>query len=475
MATEKIVGQSSLDLVVKTVYESLGLKANKAETYTKNEVNNMIGGITKVTVQVVSELPSTGKENIIYLVPKKSGTGESNIKDEYMWVEGKWEKIGSTEIYDTQVFKSDKTDLEVADAQVIANFFKQPENTSKTPRSGDVFVITTKVAEVEYEKSSYMYNGTDWEAMTGNVDAEKVIMRSNILLAGNYTQVGNITKGANETKELEVKGKNVKDVFGKVFTLEMQPTQITQPSVSGFALTGARAVEAGTPVTEASFGTAVFNKGSYQYGPDTALTAKTWSVARVTNVSALNVQVATAASGKDNNGAKGFIIGDQGGENVVSSLKYTITATHDAGPVAKTNLGNNSNPPKKIEAGSKSQTTSAYTPFRNIFYGAKPTKPTIDSDFIRTLTAGGAYSRKTFDLTVAAGSQRVCIAVPATNAGVTRVINKSALNADVTETFKMTKVQVAGANGYRPIEYKVYTFEPAEAYGQQAILAVTLG
>ena len=475
MATEKIVGQSSLDLVVKAVYEGLGLKANKAETYTKDDVNRMIGEITKVTVQVVSELPESGKENIIYLVPKKSDTGESNIKDEYMWIEGKWEKIGSTEIYDTQVFKADKTALETADSKVISNYFKQPENQTKTPRSGDIFVITTNVADTVYEKSSYMYNGTDWEAMTGNVDAEKVIMRSNILLAGNYTQVGNITKGANETKELEVKGKNVKDVFGKVFTLEMQPTQINQPSVSRFSLTGARAVEAGTSVTEASFGTAVFNKGSYQYGPDTGLTATAWSVKRVTNVSSLNVQVATAQSGKDNNGAKGFIIGDNGGENVVSSLKYTVTATHGAGPVAKTNLGNDSNPPKKIEAGTKEQTTAAYTPFRNIFYGAKPTKPEINSEFIRTLTAGGAYSRKTFDLTVAPGSQRVCIAVPATNAGVTRVINKSALNADVTKTFVMTKVQVAGANGYHPIEYKVYTFEPNEAYGQQAILAVTLG
>ena len=475
MATEKIVGQSSLDLVVKAVYEGLGLKANKAETYTKDDVNRMIGEITKVTVQVVSELPESGKENIIYLVPKKSDTGESNIKDEYMWIEGKWEKIGSTEIYDTQVFKADKTALETADSKVISNYFKQPENQTKTPRSGDIFVITTNVADTVYEKSSYMYNGTDWEAMTGNVDAEKVIMRSNILLAGNYTQVGNITKGANETKELEVKGKNVKDVFGKVFTLEMQPTQINQPSVSRFSLTGAGAVEAGTSVTEASFGTAVFNKGSYQYGPDTGLTATAWSVKRVTNVSSLNVQVATAQSGKDNNGAKGFIIGDNGGENVVSSLKYTVTATHGAGPVAKTNLGNDSNPPKKIEAGTKEQTTAAYTPFRNIFYGAKPTKPEINSEFIRTLTAGGAYSRKTFDLTVAPGSQRVCIAVPATNAGVTRVINKSALNADVTETFKMTTVKVAGANGYHPIDYKVYTFEPAEAYGQQAILAVTLG
>lgn len=475
MAVDKKVTQSSLELVIKSFYESLGLKANKIETYSKEEVNKLIGDSSKITAQVVSQLPETGTENIIYLVPKKDGSSDKNIKDEFMWIEGKYEKIGSTEISLSQIYKTTKNDLTTADSTIISNFFKQPENNQKVPKNGDVFIIETKINATEYEKSSYIYDGANWEAITGNVDADKVIMRENIVLAGNYTQIGNITKGANEIKTLEVKGKPISSVFGSILTQELQPTQINQPSVSGFSLQGAKAVEAGTPIVEAVFGTAVFNKGSYQFGPDTGLSATSWSVSRVTNVDTLNVQVAQATSGRDSNGSKGFIIGDQGGDNVVSSLKYTITAQHNEGPVAHTNFGKPSKPEKKIAAGSKSQTTAAYTPYRNIFYGGKNSKPQINSDFIRTLTPGGAYGRKTFTFTVAPGSQRVCIAVPASNTGVTKVINKSALNADVTKTFAETRVQVAGANGYHPIDYKVYTYEPNEAFGQQAIMEVTLG
>ncbi len=43
---------------------------------------------------MVDELPSAGLENVIYLVPK---TGEDgNVFDEFMWINGDWEKIGDT-------------------------------------------------------------------------------------------------------------------------------------------------------------------------------------------------------------------------------------------------------------------------------------------------------------------------------------------------------------------------------------------
>lgn len=373
-----------------------------------------------------------------------------------------------------RVFASVKSDLDKADADVIKEYFAAHSET--TPRKGDVFLITTTVEEKTYEHSAYTYGDSKWEAVTGNVDAEKVILRDNITLAGNYTQVGNVTKGANETKTLDVKGKSFKEVMMSIFTAKLQPANPTQPAVTGFNLTGAKAVEAGTKVTTATFGTANLTAGSYQFGPATGVTAQSWKVDRVTNVQELNVKVADANSGTDDNGGKGFIIGDNGGENVVSSLKYTVTATHNAGAIAYDNLGGQSNPPKKIDAGTKQATTSTYTCYRNYFYGATTTKPTVDSTYIRTLTKSNrAYSRGDITLTVPVGSQRVVIACVAGTTGVTKVINTSALNADVTGTFKKQTVRVEGAAGYTAVDYNVWVFEPAEAYGQQAILKVTLG
>ena len=46
---------------------------------------------------VVEELPETGENNTIYLVPK-STSGTNNYYDEYMYIGDEWEKIGDTEI-----------------------------------------------------------------------------------------------------------------------------------------------------------------------------------------------------------------------------------------------------------------------------------------------------------------------------------------------------------------------------------------
>lgn len=48
-------------------------------------------------VQIVQSLPQSGENHTIYFVPA-SDTGETNYYDEFMWVDGAWEKIGSTEI-----------------------------------------------------------------------------------------------------------------------------------------------------------------------------------------------------------------------------------------------------------------------------------------------------------------------------------------------------------------------------------------
>ncbi|MDO4360358.1 MAG: hypothetical protein Q4C28_12680, partial [Escherichia coli] len=127
-------------------------------------------------------------------------------------------------------------------------------------------------------------------------------------------------------------------------------------------------------------------------------------------------------------------------------------------------------------AGTKQKTTSAYTPFRNYFYGAVTEKPTLDSAFIRGLTKSGkAYAVGAITINVPAGAQRICIACIATKTGVTKVINETAMNADVTSTFVKSVVAVEGANGYSPVDYNVWVFEPAVPYENAATLKVTLG
>lgn len=69
----------------------------KTELYTQSQVNDLIGQIATIQIEVVESLPSTGQSNIIYLVSKNPGQ-PSNIYDEYLWTGTVFEKVGDTSI-----------------------------------------------------------------------------------------------------------------------------------------------------------------------------------------------------------------------------------------------------------------------------------------------------------------------------------------------------------------------------------------
>ena len=432
----------------------------------------------------------TAKENVLYLVMNQ----KTQHYDIYAKVEGAVVLLDDTTVdltgYATKeqleavsgglggtVYAATKEDLAASDDSVIADYFKN--HSEAKPKKGDVFVVTTTVEGSTYEQSAYFYDGSKWSAMTGSVDADKVILRENITLAGGYTQVGNLTKSQNGTATFSTKGKSVMDALTEIFSKRLQPSVIAQPSIGTFTLTGAGAVEAGTKVAAAAYSGATLNAGSYQYGPATGVAASSWKVERITDQGTEQVASQDAASlsgGSDDNGGAGFVIGDAGGANAVSSLKYRVTATHGKGVTAKDNLGADSAPVVAIEAGTKSRETAVYTPYRNYFYGATAEKPALDTAYIRGLTKSNkAYAAGTLTINVPVGAQRVAIACIATAKGVTKVINETAMNADVTSTFVKSTVAVEGAAGYTAQDYNVWVFEPAVPYENKATLKVTLG
>lgn len=63
--------------------------------YTKTETDAKINAVKQFDIRVVDSLPSTGESGVIYLVPSETSRSK-NVKDEYIWVDGAWEQIGST-------------------------------------------------------------------------------------------------------------------------------------------------------------------------------------------------------------------------------------------------------------------------------------------------------------------------------------------------------------------------------------------
>ena len=333
------------------------------------------------------------------------------------------------------------------------------EKTNK----GDVVVISTTLATGKVEKSAYQFDGTQWVACDGMVDADKVILKEDITMAGNYTAVGNLTKTQSGTAKFATAGKSVSEALTEIFSKRLQPAAPTQPAVTlTFAQAGS--YEVGTSITPEF--AATLSTGSYTYGPATGITATEWAITDTKD------HTADTANGSFDP----FIVAD--GEN------YTITAkaTHGDGAVAKDNLGSDSNPVVKIAAGTKEKKSGAVTGFRSFFYGVLSTSTAdapLTSEIIRGLTNGKAYNaQKKFTINANASAKRIVIAVPSssTRAGLSSVILTSAMNTPVTGSYVKTAkaVQVEGVGGYTAADYDVWVYEPA-AIDAGEVHEVTLG
>ena len=71
-----------------------------ANYMTTSETNDAIAAAVvaagNFSITAVDALPETGESNVIYFVP--NGQSGSNTKDEYMWINGAWELMGSTKV-----------------------------------------------------------------------------------------------------------------------------------------------------------------------------------------------------------------------------------------------------------------------------------------------------------------------------------------------------------------------------------------
>ena len=234
------------------------------------------------------------------------------------------------------------------------------------------------------------------------------------------------------------------DALNEILATAKDPT-VTNPSVS-ISLTNAKAYEVGTSFTPSY--TVSFNKGKYEYGPDTGITA-TYSVRDTAT------HTATAASGSFD----AFTVGD------TTNYKVSVTATHTKGADPKNNLGTVI-PSLAIAAGSKSATSDTVTGYRNSFWGSVTSKDgTPTSGVIRSLSGkkGGAIAAGyEGDADEVVGAMRIIIAVPAPRT-ITSIKDVNGLNAEAFSAFTHITVDVEGANGYEAKSYNVYYKDSAAA------------
>lgn len=315
-----------------------------------------------------------------------------------------------------------------------------------SPKQGDTAIVRKAIDDTHKSYTAYVYTGSAWSAMDGNYNANNVYLDADIKMAGNYTQVGNLTKTQNGTATFATKGKSIAEALTDIFSKRLQPGTPIAPAVT-LTFGQAKAYEVGTTVSPTY--SASLSAGSYTYGPATGIVATSWEI---TDTAGNTADTATGSFAD-------VVVADN------TNYKITAKANYGEGAVAKDNLGSDSNPVVKIAAGSATKTSGAITGYRNTFYGTVTEKAEVTSTIIRGLSgkSNAAWSNgKSFTVNIPVGAVRVIFAYPAILQDVSSVKDVNGLNAEIKSAFTKSAVTVAGAGADAGIEYKVYVTDFAE-------------
>ncbi len=112
---------------------------------TETEIQSMIEKASSLKKEVVTSLPTTGKDDVIYLVQDPKGKDNNNYL-EYLWLNGKYELIGSTQV-DLSGY------VTTNDIQKMQHEVKQLGETSRyltytVDNKADKTAIKTKLSEM---------------------------------------------------------------------------------------------------------------------------------------------------------------------------------------------------------------------------------------------------------------------------------------------------------------------------------------
>lgn len=97
---------------IKNTVDNLVHYYNKADTYTKTEVNGLISNIQKLTSQIVDELPTEDIDSsVIYLIKQD----DTSAYMQYMYINGAFAELGSTQVDLSDYYKKSEVDTKLAD------------------------------------------------------------------------------------------------------------------------------------------------------------------------------------------------------------------------------------------------------------------------------------------------------------------------------------------------------------------------
>lgn len=163
------------------------------DTYTKEEIDEIISHIHSFEVKIVDELPETGEDNILYLVPKTpddpgyNNPEGHNYYDEYVWVETYFEYIGNTGGGIDDYVTHNELD-EILDTKLSAEYIKYTnENYDYTNVKEALDFLLYKAPEVTLHGGGIYEKGTVIDTVNLTWEINKLVTSQTL-----YPNIGKI-------------------------------------------------------------------------------------------------------------------------------------------------------------------------------------------------------------------------------------------------------------------------------------------
>ena len=157
----------------------------KTETYSKTEINNKISAIPKFSITVCEALPDSNiSKTTVYLL-KSSKEETNNLYDEYIYVNSKWEKLGTQTVGDIAGLT---TRMTAAEANIEQNTSSISTINANVAKKQDKLTAGTNIT----------ISGTTISAKDTTYNAATTTT-AGLMSAADKTKLNGIATGANKT------------------------------------------------------------------------------------------------------------------------------------------------------------------------------------------------------------------------------------------------------------------------------------
>lgn len=213
-------------------------------TYSSSKIRELLQNVSKFKVLVVNSLPTEDiDEEAIYLVSKTTDALSLNVKDEYIYVNGQWEKIGDTSItidlsdYYTkqQTYSKQQVDVMLAalpdndtQYQGDGNTIEIINNTIKVKQG--VFDYTSGSNNVTIDPVNRTISVTESGAVTST--EYSAAANSPIIVNNNTHEIGFDSSKLNIPEQIEYEAETNSPIIVNNTTrkIDIDPTKLPQPA-----------------------------------------------------------------------------------------------------------------------------------------------------------------------------------------------------------------------------------------------------